>query len=130
MSLKATLIPVTPFQQNCSLLWCDETMKGALVDPGGDIDKLMEACKENGVELEKILVTHGHIDHAGGVAELSELKNLPIEGPHEDDKFWIDGLTEQGQQFGIGPARPFTPTRWLTGGDQVTLGKLTLNVLH
>jgi len=130
MSLKATLIPVTPFQQNCSLLWCDETMKGVLVDPGGEIDKLLETCEENGVELEKILVTHGHIDHAGGVAELAELKSLPIEGPHEDDKFWIEGLTEQGRQFGIGPARPFTPTRWLTGGDQVSVGNLTLDVLH
>lgn len=130
MPLKVCIIPVTPFQQNCSLLWCDETMSGALVDPGGEIDKLMAACEDNGVELEKILVTHGHIDHAGGVAELSSQYGVPIEGPHEDDKFWIDGLTEQGQQFGIGPARPFIPTRWLVGGDQVTIGNLTLDVLH
>lgn len=105
-------------------------MKGALVDPGGEIDRLLEACKNNNVTLEKILVTHGHIDHAGGVAELSERQGLMIEGPHEDDLFWIDGLTEQGQQFGIGPSRPFTPTRWLSGGDQVTVGDVTMNVLH
>ncbi len=130
MPLKATIIPVTPFQQNCSLLWCDETMKGALVDPGGEIERLLEACKDNGVTLEKILVTHGHIDHAGGVAELSERNDLPIEGPHQEDLFWIDGLSEQGQQFGIGPAKPFTPTRWLNHGDQVSFGNVTMDVLH
>lgn len=130
MPLKTAIIPVTPFQQNCSLLWCDETMKGAFVDPGGDLDRLLAAVVEQGVEPEKILVTHGHIDHAGGVAELAELRNLPIEGPHRDDLFWIDGLEEQGRQFGIGPARPFTPTRWLDGGDQVTVGNLTLDVIH
>jgi hydroxyacylglutathione hydrolase len=130
MTLKSTIIPVTPFEQNCSLVWCTETMKGALIDPGGDIDHLIDACTEHGVELEKILVTHGHIDHAGGVADLSERKDVPIEGPHKDDQFWIDGLIEQSQQFGIGPARPFTPTRWLEDGDQVSFGNVTLNVHH
>ena len=130
MTLKSTIIPVTPFEQNCSLIWCTETMKGALVDPGGDLHRLLDACTENGVTLEKILVTHGHIDHAGGVADLSENQNIPVEGPHKGDKFWIDGLSEQSQQFGIGPARPFTPTRWLEDGDQVTVGNITMTVLH
>ncbi len=130
MPLKSIIIPVTPFQQNCSLLWCSETMKGAFVDPGGDLDTLLEACVSNGVNLKKILVTHGHIDHAGGVAELSKQKALPIEGPHVEDRFWIDGMEQQSRQFGIGPARPFVPTRWLADGDQVSVGNITMEVLH
>jgi len=130
MTLHATIIPVTPFRQNCSVLWCDDTMKGAVVDPGGEIDKILATCSDNGIELEKILVTHGHIDHVGGVADLSEQYDLPVEGPHRDDRFWIDGLAEQGRQFGIGPARPFVPSRWLADGDTVSVGTVTLDVLH
>ncbi len=128
--MQAAIIPVTPFQQNCSLLWCTETMKGALVDPGGEIDRLVESAGAQNVELERILVTHGHADHAGGVAALAERLGLPVEGPHEDDQFWIDALPEHAAQFGLEPARAFTPDRWLHDGDTVSFGNVTLQVLH
>ena len=94
--MKAVVVPVTPFQQNCTVIWCEETMMGAVSDPGGDIDRVQQAIDEQGVTVEKILVTHGHMDHAGGVAELSERLGVPIEGPHEDDLFLIEGLSEAG----------------------------------
>ncbi len=128
--LKAIIVPVTPFEQNCSLLWCSATMKGAVVDPGGDIERIEQAVQEHGVALERILITHGHIDHAGGAAELAERCGLPIEGPHRDDQFWIDGLPDAGQQFGLTDARAFNPDRWLADGDQVGFGGITLDVLH
>jgi len=128
--MKATIIPVTSFAQNCSLVWCEDTMKGCLVDPGGDFDVLMEAVEKEGVTLEKILCTHGHLDHVGAVAEIAKKKELPIEGPHQDDDFWIDQLPEQTVQFGFPETESFTPTRWLNDGDKVTVGKVTLDVLH
>ncbi len=128
--MKAVIIPVTPFQQNCSLLWDETTMKGALVDPGGDVDRLLSVVEENGVTLEKLLLTHGHLDHAGGTAEIAERLGLPIEGPHEGDKFLLDSLADQGNRFGMTSARPCTPDRWLNGGDTVTVGSITLKVLH
>ncbi|MCP5370943.1 MAG: MBL fold metallo-hydrolase [Hyphomicrobiales bacterium] len=128
--MKAAILPVTPFQQNCSVLWCEETMRGAVVDPGGDLDRLIQGIEGQGVALEKILVTHGHVDHAAGVAELAERLALPIEGPHEDDKFWIDQLPDAAAGYGFPPARAFTPQRWLHDGDTVTVGNLTLDVLH
>lgn len=130
MSLKYRIIPVTPFQQNCSLIWCDETMKGAVVDPGGDLDKIRQAIEEEGVTVEKILLTHAHIDHAGGTAELARELNLPIEGPHKEDEFWIQGLPMQAQMFGFPSPEIFTPDRWLNDGETVTVGNQTLNVLH
>ncbi|WP_417783733.1 MBL fold metallo-hydrolase [Terasakiella pusilla] len=128
--MKATIIPVTAFAQNCSLIWCENTMKGCLVDPGGDMDVLLNAVEKEGITLEKILCTHGHLDHVGAVAELSKKANLPIEGPHTGDKFWIDDLAKQAQQFGFPQSESFTPTRWLNDGDQVTFGNVTLEVLH
>ncbi|WP_417796112.1 MBL fold metallo-hydrolase [Terasakiella pusilla] len=128
--MKATIIPVTAFAQNCSLIWCEDTMKGCLVDPGGDMDALLNAVEKEGITLEKILCTHGHLDHVGAVAELSKKANLPIEGPHTGDKFWIDDLAKQAQQFGFPQSESFTPTRWLNDGDQVTFGNVTLEVLH
>lgn len=128
--MKAKIIPVTPFAQNCSLLWCEDTMKGVLVDPGGDLDTLLDVVKEEGVTLEKILCTHGHLDHVGAVADLAAQKNLPIEGPHKDDNFWIEGLPEQVIQFGFPETDSFTPTRWLNDGDTVSFGNVTLQVLH
>lgn len=128
--MKATIIPVTAFAQNCSLIWCEDTMKGCLVDPGGDMDVLLNAVEKEGITLEKILCTHGHLDHVGAVAELSEKANLPIEGPHTGDKFWIDDLAKQAQQFGFPQSESFTPTRWLNDGDQVTFGNVTLDVFH
>ena len=127
--LKAAIIPVTPLQQNCTLLWCTETMKGAFVDPGGDLDRLKAAAAQAGVTIEKILVTHGHIDHCGQAGILAEDLGVPIEGPHEEDLFWISRLEEDGQRYGIN-GRPFTSDRYLVDGDTVTVGKLTFNVRH
>ena len=100
--MKAVIVPVTPFQQNCTLLWCEETMEGVIIDPGGEVDRVLEGVAIKGVNLVKILVTHGHIDHASGVAKLEVCLNIPIEGPHKDDLFWIEGLVEQANQFGLG----------------------------
>jgi hydroxyacylglutathione hydrolase len=128
--LKAVVQPVTPFAQNCSIIWCTETMKGAAVDPGGDVDKLVAILEENGVTLEKILLTHGHLDHAGGTADLAEKFDVPIEGPHKADLFLIQGLEKSGERFGFEGARSFEPTRWLEGGDTVTVGNLSFDVKH
>jgi len=127
--LKAAIIPVTPFQQNCTLLWCTKTMKGAFVDAGGDLDRLKEAAAQNGVTIEKLLVTHGHIDHCGGTGKLAAELGVPIEGPHREDIFWIERLGNDGRGFGI-PGEPFEPDRWLEEGDQVTVGELVLDVHH
>lgn len=127
--LRGMVVPVTPLQQNCSILWCTKTSKGAVIDPGGDLDHILGAAEQNSVTLEKILLTHAHIDHAGGVAELAERFDLPIEGPHTEDQFLIDGLEESGKKYGIN-ARAFAPERWLDGHDIVTIGEQTLGVRH
>ena len=128
--LKAAIIPVTPFHQNCSILWCTETMKAAVVDPGGEVERIMEALEEYDVSLKTILITHGHIDHAGGAAELSDLTGCPIEGPEREDEFWIEQLPEMGENFGFSGTRAFEPTRWLVDGDKVHFGNVTLGVRH
>jgi glyoxylase-like metal-dependent hydrolase (beta-lactamase superfamily II) len=123
------IIPVTAFTQNATLLWCTETMKGAIVDPGGDLDTLLTAAARHGITLEKILLTHGHVDHAGGTAELARRLSIPIEGPQREENFWIAQLPQQCQMFGFPPCEAFTPDRWLEDGDSVRVGKLTLDVL-
>lgn len=128
--MKVAIIPVTPLQQNCSLLWCEETQKAAVVDPGGDLDLVLAAVEEARVTLEKILVTHGHIDHAGGVEELARRLNLPIEGPQREDRFWIEQMPAQSAMFGFLKAQAFTPTRWLEQGDTVSVGNVRLEVRH
>ena len=130
MALKFEIIPVTQFQQNCSLVWCDETMEAALVDPGGELPRLLDRVLVHGVALKQILLTHAHIDHAGAAGQLSEDKNLPIIGPHKGDQFWIDGLADQSRMFQFPEAKSFVPTRWLHQGDNVTVGKQTLDVFH
>ena len=130
MAIKFEIIPVTAFNQNCSLLWCDETMCSAVVDPGGDVSRILKAVNKNGLILEKILVTHGHIDHAGAVAELSDRLSLPVEGPQHEDQFWIDGMPEQSVAYGFTGVRSFTPDRWLEQGECVHFGNLILDVLH
>ena len=127
--LRAAIVPVTPLQQNCTLLWCTETMRGAFVDPGGDLDRLKAAAAQNGVTIEKILLTHGHIDHCGQAGILAQELGVEIEGPHEDDRFWIARLEDDGMRYGI-DGRPFEPARWLKDGDTVTVGNLTLSVRH
>lgn len=127
--LRAAIIPVTPLQQNCTLFWCTQTMKGALVDPGGDLPKLKAAVAQAGVTLEKLLVTHGHIDHCGETGTLAKQLGLPIEGPHEEDRFWISRLDDDGRNYGIAGS-VFEPDRWLKDGDTVTVGNLVLDVIH
>ncbi len=127
--LKAVIIPVTPLQQNCTLLWCTKTNKAALSDPGGDLSRIKAAVEEHGVDLEKIIITHGHLDHCGQAGMLAEELGLPIEGPHEDDRFWIDQLEGDGARYGM-VAKSFEPDRWLKDGDQVTVGDLVLDVIH
>ena len=127
--LRAAIIPVTPLQQNCTLLWCTATNKGAFVDPGGDLDRLKDAARQHGVEIEKILVTHGHIDHCGQAGILAQELGVPIEGPHEADRFWISRLGDDGRAYGI-DGQVFEPDRWLRDGDTVTVGDLTLDVTH
>lgn len=127
--LKAMIIPVTPLQQNCTLLWCTKTMLGTFTDPGGDLDRLKKAAAEQSVTIEKILVTHGHIDHCGSAKILADELGIPIEGPHIADKFWIDRLAEDGSRYGIS-GRPFESDRWLSDGDQVIVGELVLDVYH
>lgn len=127
---RAAIIPVTPFQQNCTLLWCSQTMKAAVVDPGGDLPVIRDAIAKMGVSVEKILITHGHIDHAAGAAQLAEELGVPVEGPHKADEFLLQQLPERGVQFGILDARVLTPDRWLDQGDQVHVGQLTFDILH
>lgn len=124
------IVPVTQFEQNCSLIWCEQTRKAAVVDPGGDLERILLAVKQEGVTLEKILLTHAHIDHAGATADLAEREKLPIIGPHKGDEFWIQGLPQQAAMFGFKPARMFTPDRWLEDGENVQVGNVTLSVLH
>ena len=112
------------------MIWCDATNEAALVDAGGDADKLLALVASEGVTLTKLLVTHAHIDHAGAVADLAEQLHLPIEGPHPGDQFWIDRLDDQSRMFQFPTARPFTPTRWLDQGNEVTVGAETLLVRH
>ena len=123
-------IPVTAFEQNCSLVWCDETGNAALIDPGGDIPMLEQAIRERELDLKAIWLTHAHIDHAGATGTLARTHSLPIVGPHPGDQFWIDGLPKQSQMFGFPQAEMFTPTQWLKDGDVVQIGQCKLQVLH
>ncbi len=127
--LKAAIIPVTPLQQNCCLIWCTETMRGAFTDPGGDLERLKAAAAQQGVTIEKILITHGHLDHCGQAGMLAKELQVPIEGPHEADRFWISRLDDDGSRYGM-QAHSFEPDRWLENEDTVTVGKLVLDVYH
>lgn len=128
--LSIAVVPVTPFQQNCSLVWCTQTREAVIVDPGGDVARIQAALKETGVKPVAIWLTHGHIDHAGGAAELAEALSLPIIGPHEADKFLLDALPEQGLRFEMHGIKAVTPTRWLSEGDSVSVGEVTFSVQH
>lgn len=128
--LEYLTIPVTAFQQNCSLIWCSESRDAAVIDPGGDLPRILAAVERLGLTLRAIWLTHAHIDHAGGTGELAQQLGLPIIGPHEGDQFWIDGLPQQSAMFGFPPAQTFTPDRWLHDGDTVQIGRETLQVRH
>ncbi|CAN5302441.1 MBL fold metallo-hydrolase [soil metagenome] len=128
--IQAVIAPVTPLQQNCTIVWCAKTKRAAVIDPGGEVPRLLKAIKDLGLTLEKIMVTHGHMDHAGGTAALKEATGVPIEGPHPDDQFWIDQIPAAGDRYGMPGARSFTPDRWLGDGDIVTLGETEFEVIH
>jgi glyoxylase-like metal-dependent hydrolase (beta-lactamase superfamily II) len=128
--LKFKIVPVTPFQQNCTVLWCDETAEAAIVDPGGDLEQILAAIRAAGADPVKILLTHGHMDHVGGTAELAERLALPIEGPHRDDDFLLRSLPQQARMFGVAQAPSFATGRWLEGGDRVQVGAVELEVIH
>jgi len=128
--LKALIVPVTPFRQNCSILWCTATGKAAVVDPGGDLGLIEKALTQQNVRLEKVLLTHGHLDHAGGAAMLARKWAVPVEGPHEDDAFLLDGLAEQGSRYGFSGSEACTPNRWLKNGNTVQFGEVELGVRH
>ena len=132
MALKAAIVPVTPFQQNCSLVFDDATKRGAVIDPGGDVPLILEAITKLGLTIDKIVLTHGHIDHAGGAMELKEKlgAKTPIEGPHTADKFLLDGLAQQGLMFGQTGARACSPDRWLAEGDTISIAGLDFAVFH
>ncbi len=128
--MQVSVVPVTAFQQNCSIVHCEKTNKGAIIDPGGDLDLVLAEVEKEGIEIDKIMLTHAHIDHAGATKELKERLSVPIVGPHRDDEFLIQSLAMQGQMFGLGHAEPFTPDHWLEHGDVVMVGELRFEVRH
>jgi glyoxylase-like metal-dependent hydrolase (beta-lactamase superfamily II) len=128
--MRYLIVPVTAFQQNCTLLWCEKSQKAAIIDPGGDIQLIIQALEKQGLTAEKILITHGHIDHAGGAAALAERLALPIEGPQQEDRFWIERMADQAGMFGLPESRSFEPDRWLEQDDRVSVGEQELEVLH
>jgi hydroxyacylglutathione hydrolase len=127
---KARIIPVTPFQQNCTLLWCEATKRAVVIDPGGDLPDIERAIAEAKVTVDKIWLTHGHIDHVGGANELRAKLNVPIDGPHRSDQYLLDHVVDTALMFGIDGVRNVTPDRWLEEGEQVQVGQLTFDVLH
>ncbi|MCG7895306.1 MAG: MBL fold metallo-hydrolase [Candidatus Thiodiazotropha taylori] len=124
------VIPVTPFEQNCTLFWCENTRAAAIIDPGGESQRLTAILEDLELKPEMILLTHGHLDHAGGAVELAERLGVPIHGPHKEDAFWLDNMDQQAEMFGFGDARKCTPDQWLEDGDQVSLGDEKLEVIH
>jgi hydroxyacylglutathione hydrolase len=128
--MKVSIIPVTAFQQNCSLIVCEATRRAAVVDPGGDINVILQAISKEGVTVEKVLLTHGHLDHCGAAKALAQRYGVPIEGPHEDEAYWLDQLPAQSRRFGLPYAESFEPNRWLVEGDTVQFGEETLDVYH
>lgn len=128
--MQIVIVPVTAFKQNCSVVWCSETMKAGVVDPGGDVDQIVSVIEDHSVSVEKILITHGHVDHAGGASELAERLDVPIVGPHRDDDFWLRQLPEQTVQFNLPESKSFVPDRWLDEGDTISIGDASLRVFH
>ena len=127
---RAMIIPVTPLQQNCTLLWCEATKRGVVIDPGGDLERVQAAIAQAGVTVERIWLTHGHIDHAGGAEALREMLKVPVEGPHRADEFLLNALVEQGAKWGMPEARNVTPDRWLDEGETVFVGEVSFDILH
>lgn len=130
MSLQYKIVPVTPFQQNCSIIWCDETYQAAIIDPGGDIQQLQKEVAALGVNVTQLLLTHGHLDHVGGAEPLAQILDVSVIGPQQDDEFWLQGLPRQSEMFGLPMTEAFMPTQWLNDGNVITVGNQTLQVFH
>ena len=128
--MEVTTVAVTPFQQNCAVLRCTATGKGAVVDPGGDLELVLAEVERREVEVEQVLLTHGHLDHAAGARQLAQRLGVPVVGPQEEDRFWLEGMPRQAEMFGLGEADPVTPDRWLEHGETVAVGEVELEVLH
>jgi len=128
--MKYQIIPVTAYQQNCSLIWCEKSYKAALIDPGGEVDMLLQHIESKAVEPEKVLLTHGHLDHVGGAKQIAEHFHIPIIGPHQADAFLLEMLPKQAEMFGFEPLAPFLPDQWLDAGMTVEVGEVVLQVLH
>lgn len=128
--MKYQIIPVTPYQQNSTLLICEHTNKAAIVDPGGELNLILDQVQHHNVTLESILLTHGHLDHVGGVAALVKQLSLPVYGPHVEDAFWINALKEQAEMLNFPPSESFTPTRWFKDNDEINVGEELLQVIH
>ena len=126
----AIIVPVTLFEQNCTIIWCEASKKAVVIDPGGDVPKIVAAIKQVNVTVEKIWLTHGHIDHVGGAAELRDALKVEITGPHIADKFLLDNVVSSGARFGMTGVRDFAPDRWLDEGDKVSIGELAFDILH
>jgi len=129
-TLKAAIIPVTPLQQNCSVVWKDGSKIAVVIDPGGDLPNIENFIHEQGLTLSKIFITHGHLDHAGGAFELAQKYGVEIEGPHKEDEFLVSTLEEQAKRFGLDAAKNFIPNRWLVEGDQIDIDGEKLDVYH
>lgn len=129
-ALRVAVLPVTPFQQNCSLVWDAASGHGVVIDPGGEVDRVLALAAREGVTIDRILITHAHVDHAAATAELKRRLGVPVEGPHEGDRFWIDRLEASARQYGFGCEGPFEPERWLEDGDTVRIGDQELDVVH
>ena len=130
MTIQFKLIPVTHYQQNCSLIWCERTRRAAVIDPGGDIERIQVIIEHTQVDVEQVLLTHGHMDHAGSSRALADSLNVPLVGPHQDDAFWLDMMPQQAQMMGFEPMPAVTPDRWLADGDQIWVGEQPLEVSH
>ena len=130
MSLRVEVVTVTPFQQNCSVIWCSETMQGAVVDPGGDVENIIDKINQHDVKVTQILLTHGHLDHAGGATKLKRELDIPVIGPHKGDDFWLNGIEKQAASYGFAGAENCSPDQWLYDGESIQVGNETLQVLH
>ena len=130
MTLQCAIVPVTPYQQNCSIIKCTNTGKAAVVDPGGEVERILGTLNKMGATAEKVMLTHAHVDHCAAADVLRSQLHIPIEGPHRDDAFWLEKLPDWCRMSGFPPAEPFTPDRWLVDGDTVTVGELAFDVLH
>lgn len=130
MSLRVEVVVVTPFQQNCSVIWCSDTLQGAVIDPGGDTDKIIAVVEKHQLKIKQILLTHGHLDHAGGAAKLKRELKIPVIGPHKGDNFWLQGIEKQARNYGFPGAENCVPDQWLEEGETIQVGKESLAVYH